>query len=208
MRRSRTVWLCLCCLWGLALPGSLYAATIVASTIDFPITVVIGPSYMLRATVDPQSWGSVAVAQNLYSNQPQGLPRATVTNVGALNPTLKVLCGIWASGAPTWTLGTSLGDVGPDRAVLAGVFTVWNDASSGGRDLNATDFGNEDVIGASFLYATATVLASPNDGPGVNGVSVPNGSDRSLRFLLQTPTSTPTTLGVEQIITITISAEP
>ncbi|MBN1596283.1 hypothetical protein JW933_10185 [candidate division FCPU426 bacterium] len=185
-------------------------------TIDFPITITVGSTYELEATVEAQSWGTIPYGTDNFSNQGYGMPRAVVRNIGFLPCTLQAVGNVWAGSEPTtWTMGTTIGSAANNQGVLAGIFTVANDSTQGGRDLVLGDFGDEDVLPISTasggpatpLKATDTILASATDPATVNGVNVPWGDERTMRFLCQSPTEGTLTAGIQQEITVTIVAD-
>lgn len=189
------------------------ACTIPQNTWELTVEVVADPIDLVAMTSD-LNFGGIWAGENSFSNQAEGHPRCTVENRGyaTVDFTVSATC------STGWTLGTTLGDFGPNRVVLAGVFTApvveSESAFPNGRDLALSNYGNNDVITALPVAASQTVFAidpgsgGPNgdDSDNVKGFQVvPYASQiRSLRFLVQAPTSD--TTGVEQAVTIVIGA--
>lgn len=182
------------------LPSSLLAADRIdvkmAST--YPITAVAYSEIVLAADGyqgEPVPFGRLAFGSDNLSNQPMGMPRCSVGYYGY--DTIDYLVQASVSGG--WTLGSALGDVGIDRCVIAGIFTaalLESEFPVYGRDLVMSDFADDDVLGATAVRATTDVLARNNSNPDpddyeeVKGYHVIGGlpnSDRSMRFLFQTP---------------------
>lgn len=194
----------------LALAGGGWAAR--AGGPDYPIVVTFDVSEIDLTAIVPDylHFGYVAPGSTVLSNQIEGNPRCTIQNNGYA--TVDYTANASVTG---WTLGTFLGDTGPDRCVIAAIFTApilesqipfpW------GRNLEAADFGNEDVVGLVPKVATDIVLArnntrpDPDDPDILKGFAVnPMDSVRSLRFLVQAPAGV--VFEPEQIFTITIGA--
>lgn len=195
------------------------AATIYACSIppggEWEITfeVVADPIDLVAMTSD-LDFGGIWAGQNAFSNQPGGHPRCTVENRGyaVVDFTVSATC------STGWTLGGSVGDFGPDRVVLAGVFTApvieSESAFPNGRDLALINFGSNDVLSYVPVVASQTVFAIDPGSGGPNGDDpdtvkgfhvVPYASQvRSFRFMVQAPTSD--TKGIEQMVTIIIGA--
>lgn len=151
-------------------------------------------------------FGALELDQNYLSNRMQGQPRFTFAYLGYVPIDYTVSATV--SGG--MSLGTSLGDTGPDRFVLAAIFTApltYADECmipDYCHDLEISDFSDDDVLGVVPIRASATCLARPGELVMFLGCGVtPSSNFRNLRFLLQTPTED-TTAGAEQVITITI----
>ncbi len=185
------------------------------SPLTFPLSFeVVANEIDLVAYENELNFGGIWAGQNAYSNQAEGHPRCTVENRGyaTVDFTVSATCGTG------WTLGSTLGDYGQDRVVLAGVFTApaieSESAFPNGRDLAGVNFGDNDVITALQNIASQTVLAIDPGAGGTNGDDsdlvkgfnvVPYASQiRHLRFMVQAPTSD--TTGVEQTVVIIIGA--
>ncbi len=196
-------------------PGFLSAATFQPTPSqgdEHPILVTLADGPIdLHATVDFLHFGWTAPSSTVFSNQREGNPRCTIKNLG--DATIDYMVQATISGG--WILGTVLGDVGPDRCVVAAIFTAAVLSSEvpfpDGRELNYGDFGNNDVLSPVPLQATTDILArdntapDPDDPDSKKGFGVtPLDSIRSLRFMVETPTGD--NFGVEQIINITIGA--
>ncbi len=169
---------------------ALAAAVLLSFSIAIPAEIVTGdcPCINIYSPLQ-QSFCDVTLGTNVLSNDYDGLPRFLVQNWGTTPITLTVSATI--SGG--MTLGSQLGDVGPDRCVLAGIFT-------GPETLELGKFGDNDVIGATPEAATTDRYADDaGTDPNVLGFNVGPGEGRALRFLLQAPTeytkgSTPQTI--------------
>lgn len=197
------------------MPGESRAAS-GRENVGYEISVAITtlPIDLARNDDDPGqfSFGTVDFNTDEFSNLSGGTPRCTLQNLGwaTVDYGVSVVARPVTPTADAWTLGTVLGDTGPNRCVLAGIFTrplVSTDDIPEiedpvdelpyKRDLVLEDFGDEDVLGPTVKYAddaTPDVLAR-ND-TGVEGeddavdmkgfnASPPN-TQRSLRFMLQT----------------------
>lgn len=195
--------------------GILHGATIPPSALPeegHPILVTLAEGPIdLTAIMEFLHFGWTAPSSTVFSNQIQGNPRCTIQNTGDATIDYTVAASI--SGG--WTMGTSLGDFGTDRCVVAAIFTgavlPSEEAYPYGRELNYADFGDNDVLGPLPLQATMNVLArdntavDPDDPDVIKGFNVmPLFSTRSLRFMVETPSSDNT--GIEQTINITIGA--
>lgn len=206
------------CILGLclfSLPSALLAddRTNIKMNSSYPISVVVGNEVVIAADVYVDiygaSFGRVAMGSNNLSNQPQGMPRLTMENQGYATVDYTVRAEV--SGG--WTLGTTLGDVGSDKCVLAGIFTAPVLASEMeapyGRDVSLSDFADNDVLGNTAVAASLTHLfwdegTDPVWMSGYNVSTIPTGSSiRSMRFLFQAPTAD--TTGVPHTFLITLS---
>lgn len=189
------------------------ACTIPQNTWELTVEVVADPINLVAMTSD-LNFGGIWAGENSFSNQAEGHPRCTVENRGYAT----VDFAVSATCSTGWTLGSTLGDYGPDRVVLAGVFTApvveSESAFPNGRDLALANFEDDDVITAAQSIASQTVLAIDPGAGGANGDDsdlvkgfnvVPYASQiRHLRFMVQAPTSD--TTGVEQTVVIIIGA--
>ena len=200
---------------GLGMGQAVLAATNTSVTWPIRIAIVSEPINLI-ATVYPMHFGWVRLNSNVFSNQTEGEPRCTLHNRGYATVDYTVSAGI--NG--TWALGTAIGDVGTDRCVIAAIFTrPLAEIAVPGEDqyvrwLTVGDFANNDVVGPSPRVASTTDLASDNSGAypydqeyfkGYNILPTPNQPERSLRFMVQTPTWD-SSGGQDQEIYITIGA--
>jgi hypothetical protein len=202
------------CVLMIALAGNVVACSFPPGfPVTFPLTfeVVAEPIDLVALTSD-QDLGGIWAGENTFSNQTGGNPRCTVENRGyaTVDFTVSATC------STGWTLGTTLGNYGPDRVVVAGIFTAPALASENsppnGRDLAASDFANDDVLTNLACQATTSALARDDSGPdpddpiNMKGFNVvPYYSQvRHLRFMIQAPTSD--TTGIEQTVVIIIGA--
>jgi hypothetical protein len=180
---------------GIALMG-MAASSFAASdwqSVNMTMTISEDTSGII-ITVPPANWGGIAIAQDLFSNDPSGQPRCSVQNVGAAVVDMEV--GVTAINS---TNPVALGAApGVDTIALSAVFTMWGSAWDVGsdplcRDMVAGDFGAEDTFAAvgTYIAASATDLASTLGAPdtvALWGYNMVTNDERSLRFRLQTPT--------------------
>ncbi|MEW6517017.1 MAG: hypothetical protein AB1439_08940 [candidate division FCPU426 bacterium] len=182
--------------------GAMAAAAPVIS-VAWPIGIAVAYGEIdLVAITNSMHFGWVAPGSAVFSNQPQGLPRCTISNHGYAVVDYTVSATITSAGGPAWILGPTLGSAGYDTCVIAAIFTKPLDTASdftGGysRDLVLADFGDNDVLSGMPLVAGTDVLArdnsnvDPDDPENVKGYNVqpvPGMTERSLRFMVLTPT--------------------
>lgn len=128
--------------------------------------------------------------------------RIIVRNDGAAPIDLK----LQITGCTTsWAAGTTPSDNGVDKYSLSAIFNQWD------LNLLPADFGSEDIVlSGSPTTASATVFARAGDDISLKGYNIPstggNASQRSLKFRLLTPTSTTTSQGNAESITLTVTA--
>ncbi len=182
----------------------------------YPISIELNNDLVIAALMsdspDPVSFGRVPFNSSNLSNQLAGKPRFTIHYNGY--DTIDYAVKAEISGG--WTLGATIGDVGVNKCVIAGIFTAPVLASElsapYGRDLVVADFDNNDVLGNTPTAASLSNLFADNGADpfwmsGYSVSTVPTGStQRSMRFLFQTPTIDST--GTTHTIFITFLVAP
>lgn len=210
--------------WSVILAASLgmgeAAIAAPAISVAWPIGIAVATDAIdLVAIISPLHFGWVAPGSAVFSNQPQGLPRCTISNHGYAVIDYTASATITSASGPAWMLGPALGSAGFDTCVVAAIFTKPLDTASdyyGGysRDLVLADFGNNDVLSGVPLVASTDALArdnsndDPDDEENVKGYNVqplPGMTERSMRFMVQTPTMVSSSN--EQFITVVIGAQ-
>ena len=211
---------------GLVLFTGTVTQSFAAPVTDLNWTVSVTMNvYPIDLTRDPSDgsidWGVVAPNTDNPSNLAQGQPRLTLWNRGYVTIDYGVAVSVSSPSGTAWALGTSLGDTGLNRCVLAGIFTRPLNVGESDppdpnyeRDLIVADFGDEDVLGALTIYGddvTPNVLARNDTGTDDDALffkpynCTSNNSTRSLRLLLQTPDYG--SEGQEQQFVINITAQ-
>lgn len=220
MRRTLLVALAVALISGMAV--STFAASGVTS-ITWPISISFG-AYdidLVSDSPDPLSYGIVAPDVDILSNNTGGQNRITLHNAGyaTIDYTVAAACSNTDTGLSTtpWNLGATIGSNGADTAVLAAIFTApvlaSEQAAPYGRDIAVADFADNDVLGGTAVVASLTNLFedTPVDQiwqSGYNVSTVPTGDTvRSLRFLLQTPTSLSAGTSVPVLLNVTVGAQ-
>ena len=208
-------------LLGLALIAGFATSAFAATTElvwDISVTLNDNPIDLNRAGTDDgtRNWGAQQPDNDVFSSLSEGNPRLTLDNQGYA--TIDYGASV---AATTWAFGTTLGDTAVDQCVLAGVFTrplgVGETPAPGDpvyeRDLGIGDFGDEDVLGGTTVYgddATPNVLAVNDTGSDDDALFFKpyncssDLSERSLRFLLQTPA---TGSAASETLTVTVTAQ-
>lgn len=191
----------------LGLAASSMAVLETGITLNYPISVIIATdAIMLQGETAEMSFGNVAVNLTYLSNNAQGQPRSTVKQIGYASP---IAYTARAAVTAPWTLSTARG---ANIAVLYGAFTraLRADevvAPEVGRTLVAGDFEATDILNATAKQATATILGVDAETPDAEfkGTGVlSTQSSRSLRYRLDTPSTTTVAAGTKLTITVTL----
>lgn len=184
-----------------ALIAGMTVSAQAGTTLQWNITVTFNADSINLTTTSPNTltWGTVGPNQDVLSNQAQGQNRISVANIGYS----RIDYTVTADCATGWTLGGTLNTNPDNTPVLCGIFTApvldGEQPEPYGRTLLVADFAQNDVLAAGVLtQASATVLArddnaGDDDPVYMKGYNVPQNigetTERSLRFMLQTPDS-------------------
>jgi hypothetical protein len=187
----------------------LGSALFAANTGSYSVGVTIVENQGV-AIVIPTSWTVLGYVVQGTSITTKTIGSVTVRNVGQVNIDLQARI----SGSPTgWTPGTSLGDTGPNKYVLAMVFHTWDGLLLSANAYSC--FGDEDVLTTSDKTSTTTTFASsfiPGESvatPATNdGVDVEPYRQLNSHFFFNAPTSLSeySQYGQQQTITVTLTA--
>jgi len=166
---------------------------------NITVSVASDPIDLTRDPLDTgiQTWGPLNYNTEYFSNNADGNPRMTLSNIGYAtidySAYVTATANNWGFNGP---LGVGNGGNGADTCVLAGVFceplvnTSPNPVFN--HSLVLADFGNEDIMNNGLKFAddiTPLVYTRPGEDAQFLPYNVPsNLSTRNLRLYILTPT--------------------